>query len=167
MKKLLNTLYITLPDAYLSLDGENVVLKNERTEMGRVPLHNLERIMTFGYRGVSPALMGKCVEKKIELIFMNPFGKFLARVEGGVNGNVLLRREQYRIADDECRGLEIARNIILGKIYNSRQVLLRSLRDHALRIDENKMRQKAVFLKEALSNCQKAENVDVLRGIEG
>ena len=99
LKKLLNTLYVTIPEAYLSLDGENVVLLNEKQEIGRVPLHNIERIMTFGYKGVSPALMGKCVEYGIELVFMSHSGKFLARVEGSVNGNVLLRKEQFRIAE--------------------------------------------------------------------
>ncbi len=122
MKKLLNTLYITFPEAYLSLDGENVVILKEKEEIGRIPLHNIERIMTFGYAGVSPALMGKCVANHIELVFMSAYGKFLARVEGGVNGNVLLRRHQYRFADDEQKSLDIARNMIIGKIYNSRQV---------------------------------------------
>ena len=167
MKKLLNTLYIILPDVYLSLDGENIVLQKEKQEIGRVPLHNLERILVFGYRGTSPALMGKCVEKQIELVFLTPYGKFLSRVEGSVNGNVLLRRTQYRIADDEQKSLEIARNIIIGKIYNSRQVILRMVRDHALRVDEEMFRTKADYLKSALTKCQTVSDMDRLRGIEG
>ena len=146
MKKLLNTLYVTIPETYLSLDGENVVVLKEKQELGRIPMHNIERIMTFGYMGVSPALMGKCVELGIELVFMTPYGKFLARVEGGINGNVLLRREQFRIADDKNRSLAIARNMIIGKIYNSRQVILRVLRDHELRVDQALFRKKADFL---------------------
>ena len=93
MKKLLNTLYINQPDRYLSLDGENVVISCEREVIGRVPLHNLEQIVTFGHSGASPALMGKCVNYGISLVFMSRNGGFLARVEGEVKGNVLLRRE--------------------------------------------------------------------------
>lgn len=167
MKRLLNTLYITMPDIYLSLDGENVVLLKDKQEAGRVPLHNIERIMVFGYRGVSPALMGKCIERQIELIFLTPNGKFLARVEGGVSGNVLLRKEQFRIADDENRALTIARNMILGKIYNSRQVILRVIRDHAIRVDTEALHKKADYLQEALLKCQSVQDINSLRGIEG
>lgn len=91
MKKLLNTVYVNSPDRYLSLDGENLVISQEGTEIGRVPLHNIERIMTFGHAGASPALMGKCVKNGIELVFMSRNGHFIARVEGEVKGNVLLR----------------------------------------------------------------------------
>lgn len=167
MKKLLNTIYVTIPETYLSLDGENVVILKEKQEIGRIPLHNIERIMTFGYMGVSPALMGKCVERRIELVFMTPYGKFLARVEGSINGNVLLRREQFRIADDKDKSLEIARNMIIGKIYNSRQVLLRVLRDHELRVNQEVFRKKADFLQEALQKCKDVKDIDSLRGIEG
>ena len=167
MKKLLNTLYVTIPETYLSLDGENVVILKEKQEIGRVPLHNIERIMTFGYMGVSPALMGQCVERGIELVFMTPYGKFLARVEGNINGNVLLRREQFRIADDKNKSLEIARNMIMGKIYNSRQVILRVLRDHELRVNQEMFRKKANFLQEALQKCKYVRDIDSLRGIEG
>ena len=167
MKKLLNTLYVTIPETYLSLDGENVVILKEKQEIGLVPLHNIERIMTFGYMGVSPALMGQCVERGIELVFMTPYGKFLARVEGNINGNVLLRREQFRIADDKNKSLEIARNMIMGKIYNSRQVILRVLRDHELRVNQEMFRKKANFLQEALQKCKYVRDIDSLRGIEG
>ena len=91
MKKLLNTLYITLEDSYLSLDGENVVVIDGDREIGRVPLHNLEGIVSFGYRGTSPALMGACAEKNISLCYLTPQGRFLARVTGRIKGNVLLR----------------------------------------------------------------------------
>lgn len=167
MKKLLNTLYVTIPETYLALDGENIVIFKEKQEIGRVPLHNIERVMTFGYMGVSPALMGKCVSYGIELVFMTPFGKFLARVEGNVNGNVLLRKEQYRISDNENRSLDIAKNIIIGKIYNSRQVIIRVLRDHEMRVDQEQFRRKAKFLNDALEKCQNVTNIDSLRGIEG
>ena len=167
MKKLLNTLYVTIPETYLSLDGENVVVLKNKMEIGRVPLHNIERIMTFGYMGVSPALMGKCVQYGIELVFMTPYGKFLARVEGSISGNVLLRREQYRVADNKEKSLNIAKNIIIGKIYNSRQVILRVLRDHELRVDQITFRKKAEYLRKALETCRNVNDMDSLREIEG
>ena len=112
MKKLLNTVYINNPDRYLSLDGENLVISQEGEEIGRVPLHNIECIITFGHAGASPALMGKCAKSGIELVFMSRNGHFLARVEGEVKGNVLLRRQQYRYSDNKERSLDIAKNII-------------------------------------------------------
>ncbi len=167
MKKLLNTLYVTMPDVYLSLDGENVVILRDGAQIGRVPLHNLERILTFGYLGASPALMEKCVSSQIELVFLNPSGRFLARVEGRVNGNVLLRRQQYRLADNEEKSLDVAKIMIAGKIYNSRQVVNRTIRDHGLRIDSEKFRRKSEFLFSALQETQNCKTMDQLRGIEG
>ena len=95
MKKLLNTLYVTSENSYLGLDGENVVVYEEKEEIGRLPLHNLEGIVSFGYQGVSPALMGGCAERNVSLCFLSPQGKFLARVTGKVKGNVILRQRQY------------------------------------------------------------------------
>lgn len=167
MKKLLNTLYITTPDRYLSLDGENVVISSEGKEIGRVPLHNLERIMTFGYTGASPALMGKCARDGIELIFMSGTGRFLARIEGEVSGNVLLRRQQYRYADDSSRSLEIARNIICAKLFNSRWTVERTLRDHSMRIDTEKFTNSSEQLKRSYKAAWDTGDIDTLRGIEG
>jgi CRISPR-associated protein Cas1 len=167
MKKLLNTLYVTTPDRYLSLDGENVVILHESNELGRVPLHNLERIITFGYTGASPALMGKCVKDGKELVFMSSSGRFLARVEGEVNGNVILRRQQYRLADDTQKSLDIARIVIAAKLFNSRWSLERTIRDHGLRIDIEKFKSKSLFLQTSINRAMKAENMDTLRGIEG
>lgn len=167
MKKLLNTLYITTPERYISLDGENVVISADRTEIGRIPLHNLERIMIFGGSGASPALMAKCVSECRELVFMSRNGRFLARVEGEVNGNVLLRRKQYRTADDSGQSLGIAKNIISAKLYNSRWTLERTIRDHSLRIDTELFKSKSIYLKNAIDSTINAENIDTLRGIEG
>ena len=167
MKHLRNTLYINQPDRYLSLDGENVVVSCEGNEIGRVPLHNLEQIITFGHAGTSPALMGKCAHDGISLVFMSRSGHFLARVEGEVKGNVLLRREQYRIADDPERSLKIARNSIAAKLFNSRWVLERMTRDHAPRIDTELFRQKSKYLQAAITNAETAPDADSLRGIEG
>ena len=167
MKKLMNTVYVNNPDRYLSLDGENLVISNGGNEVGRVPLHNIERIMTFGYTGASPALMGKCAEDGIELVFMKKNGHFLARVEGSVNGNVLLRREQYRIADSSERSLAIAKYMITAKLYNSRWSLERAVRDHAPRLDAESFKKKSAFLNEASRNALNAADIDSLRGIEG
>lgn len=167
MKKLLNTVYVNSPDRYLSLDGENLVINESGAEIGRVPLHNVERIMTFGYTGASPALMGKCAESGIELVFMKASGRFLARVEGSVKGNVLLRREQYRIADSPDRSLSIARHMIAAKLYNAGWSLERTIRDHGMRVDTEKLRNKSVFLREACKKAASAKDIDTLRGVEG
>ena len=167
MKKLLNTLYVTSPDRYLSLDGENVVVQSDGCELGRVPLHNLERIMTFGYTGASPALMGKCAAEGIELVFMSGHGRFLARIEGEVNGNVLLRRQQYRFADDKVKSIAIAKNIICAKLFNSRWTIERTIRDHSMRIDTDKFRHCSELMKKAIASAADAPDMDSLRGIEG
>ena len=123
MRKLLNTLYITSPNTYLSLDGENVVIYKKQIEISRIPLHNIESIVAFGYTGASPALMGACAKHNIALSFMKQSGRFLARVVGEVRGNVTLRKVQYRISDNVEESNKIAKNFILGKIYNSRWVI--------------------------------------------
>ncbi len=167
MKKLLNTLYVISPDKYLSLDGENVVILQNGEETGRIPLHNLESIITFGYTGASPALMGKCASDGKPLVFMSKSGKFLARLEGQVSGNVLLRRRQYRYADNSAISLNIAKNMISGKLFNSRRVIERTIRDHELRIDKDKFKRKSDFIKSSIAKVINANNMDELRGIEG
>ncbi|MBR1431981.1 type I-C CRISPR-associated endonuclease Cas1c [Ruminococcus sp.] len=167
MKKLLNTVYVNSPDRYLSLDGENLVISQDGTEIGRVPLHNIERIMTFGHAGASPALMGKCAKNGIELVFMSRNGHFIARVEGEVKGNVLLRRQQYRIADNEKGSLDIARNIISAKLFNSRWVLERMIRDHGARIGTELFGKKSEFLNNSIKQVRNCSDMDSLRGIEG
>ena len=107
MKKLLNTLYVTSENSYLSLDGENIVIYDADTECGRLPLHNLEGIVSFGYRGTSPALMGACVDRNISLSYLTPQGKFLARISGKVRGNVILREQQYESSKTICRINEV------------------------------------------------------------
>ena len=167
MKKLLNTLYITLEDSYLSLDGENVVVIDGDREIGRVPLHNLEGIVSFGYRGTSPALMGACAEKNISLCYLTPQGRFLARVTGRIKGNVLLRERQYKSSMDEQESLEIAKNCIFGKVYNCRWVLERAIRDHGMQIDKEKVKNASLKLKHALTLIREARSKEQLRGYEG
>ncbi len=167
MKKLLNTLYVTSEDSYLALDGENVVVFENKTELGRVPLHNLEEILSFGYRGTSPALMGACAERNISLCYLTPQGKFLARVSGKTKGNVVLRQQQYDSSRDESISLEIAKNCILGKVYNARWVLERAIRDHSLQIDVEQVKSASNFLKNSQNLIQNSQSKDQLRGYEG
>ncbi|MGI6176320.1 MAG: type I-C CRISPR-associated endonuclease Cas1c [Christensenellales bacterium] len=167
MRKLLNTLFVTTVDAYVSLDGENVVIQREREEMARFPLHTLENIVLFSYAGASPALMGACARQNISLAFCTPNGRFLARTMGRSNGNVLLRRTQYRLADDRAASCRIARNMIFGKVHNARWSIERTLRDHGLRVDGEKLQRASLFLQNALSVIQKVEELESLRGLEG
>lgn len=167
MKRLLNTLYVTAGNRYLALDGENVVVLEEQREIGRVPLHNLQAIITFGYTGASPALMGACAKYGIDLSFMSGNGRFLARVTGEVKGNVTLRKQQYRISEDRDESIKISRNFILGKVYNSRWILERAVRDYALRLDVEQMKRKSAFLDSSLDGIRKCENPSELLGIEG
>jgi len=172
MKKLLNTLFVMSSNRYLSLDGENVVILSKDdsgndTEIGRLPLHNLESIVTCGYTGASPAFMRACASKDISLNFMSSNGKFIARIVGEVKGNVTLRREQYRIADDVDRSINIAKNFITAKIYNSKWVIERAIRDYPLRIDTEKLKAKSVFLGNSLHMARDTQDDGQLRGIEG
>lgn len=167
MKKLLNTVYILTPDSYISLDGENMVIHMQDGTENRLPLHNIEGAVTFGSKGASPALLGKCAEYGISFSFLSRSGKFLFRAVGGVSGNVFLRREQYRQADSSECSMKLARNFIAGKLFNSRYVLERALRDHAMRIDQDKLRSKSEYLAESIRAALNASDPDSLRGIEG
>lgn len=167
MRKLLNTLYVTQPDTYLALDGENVVVRKENAELLRLPLHNLEGIVAFGYTGASPALMGACASRDIDLSFLSPSGRFLARVTGEVRGNVLLRHRQHQIYDIEEESLVVAKNMIAGKIYNARWVIERTVRDHELRVDVPFLKSTSLSLKESITGVYECLNLDQLRGVEG
>lgn len=168
MKKLLNTLYVMSEDAYLTLDGENVVVKKEQEIAGRFPLHNIESILCFSYAGASPAFIGHCVERNIGIAFFNPQGKFLARAVGRSYGNVLLRKEQYRISDDMQRGFSYAKNMIVGKVYNCRWSLERTCRDHMARVDAVRLKGISSELQEGLQKIALMEGtMDSLRGMEG
>lgn len=167
MKKLGNTLYVTTPEAYLALDGENVVVRKEEKASMRLPLHNLESIVCFNYPGVSPALMGACAERHIGLSFLRPSGQFLARVTGGVHGNVWLRRRQHELSLQATASVAVARSMLLGKIANSRRVLERALRDHALLVNAPAIRTASQVLKASLEEIQAADSLDSLRGLEG
>jgi len=167
LKRLLNTLYIMSNNRYLSLDGENVVILEEQKEIGRIPLHNLQSIITFGYTGASPALMGACAQRNIDVSFMSGNGRFLARVSGEVKGNVTLRKQQYRISEDRNQSIRIARNFIVGKVYNARWVLERAARDYPMRLDADKLKEKSSILYRSLENIRNCDNAASLLGLEG
>lgn len=167
MKKLLNTLYVTTEDAYLALDGENVVVQQNGEPLGRIPLHTLESVVAFGYVGASPALMGKCAEMNIALVFLKPSGRFLAKVTGKAYGNILLRRAQYRICDDPAQTMPIADAMIAAKLLNCRAVLCRALRDHPQRIAAQRFEAVAQQLHDGATAAYTQTVADALRGLEG
>ena len=167
MKQLLNTLFVTSEDIYLSLEGENVLANRDKEVIARYPLHTLQSIVSFSYSGASPALMGKCAEAGIGLAFCSSRGRFLARVCGGTGGNVLLRREQYRIADDPARCCEIARTMIFGKLSNGAASIQRTLRDHAPRVQDCGLATAAANIRSLLPQILTVSDPDTLRGLEG
>ncbi len=167
MRKLLNTLYVTQTDTYIGLDGENVVLRQEDKVIGRIPLHNLEAIVTMGYIGVSPALMGKCADAHISITFLKASGRFLAKVVGKSYGNILLRKQQYRLADKEAESLIIAQSFIIGKLYNSKSVVERAIRDHGERLDKEALQKVSLQIKESIRRVQGAHDQAEIRGYEG
>lgn len=167
MKKLLNTLYVTQPDVYLSLDGDNIVLVKEQEKLGRAPLHNLESIVAFGYTGASPALMGYCAERNISIVFLTMNGRFLARVIGKSHGNVVLRKQQYRVSDHVVESARIARNFIVGKLYNQKWMINRMIRDYELRIDADLFKAVSSELSSAMLDIRQCEDLERLRGLEG
>lgn len=167
MRKLLNVLYVTNPNAYLSKDGENIIVTVEQQKQVRLPIHNLEGIVCFGYPGASPALMALCAERGVGLSFVTENGKFLARVTGPISGNVLLRKKQYRLSNDLYQSALIARNILSGKILNCRCVLQRFLRDHAENEGCGEVSYAVNVLSDIVRRVHTANDLDVLRGIEG
>lgn len=167
MRKLLNSLYVTTPNSYLSLDGENIVILLENDEKFRMPFVNIENIICFGYMGVSPALMGKCVNNNISLNFLKPNGDFLARVEGKTKGNVLLRKEQYKKSEDPKFCLNFSQSLISAKIFNSRATLQRTLRDNNGKVDVKDLSRIIDYLGEEAKKTYDFIDMDQLRGFEG
>jgi CRISPR-associated protein Cas1 len=167
MKKLGNVLYITTPDVYLSLDGENIVVKKDEDTSTRLPLHNIENIVCFNWQGASPALMGACAERNIGLCFLTPTGRFQARIIGKVKGNVLLRKKQYAVSDNPAECLPLAACFLLGKVYNCRKVIERAVRDHPIVVDVPRLTTASAALKEILTAIPACRSVDDLLGWEG
>lgn len=167
MRQLLNVLFITKPEVYVGLNGENITIKEDDTIIARYPLHNLEGVVCFSNMGMSPALMEKCVEQNISICFLTPTGRFRARMIGETRGNVLLRKRQYRVADKEEESLNIARNFILGKVYNEKWQLERYIRQYPLRIPVEEMEKASARLSSYMNEIGTCCNLDQLRGYEG
>lgn len=167
MKKHLNTLFVTTQGAYLSKEGETIVVKVNRETRLRIPIHTLSGLVCFGNVLCSPFLMGFCAENGVGISFLSERGKFLARVQGPVSGNVLLRRTQYRKADDRKATVQVARNVLIGKFANCRTVLQRALRDHGEKLNTQTVKDVSSRVSHYLARLNKESSLDVLRGIEG
>jgi CRISPR-associated protein Cas1 len=167
MRKMLNTLYVTTQGAYLHKEGETVVVKVERKNILRLPIHTLSSIVCFGQVSCSPFLLGHCAKKDVAVSFMSEYGKFLARVQGPVSGNVLLRREQYRRADCKQASARIARMFVAGKVANSRVILHRALRDHKTKTKENGMARSCQLFSNYAKRLLLESDLGSIRGIEG
>jgi CRISPR-associated protein Cas1 len=168
MRRQLNTLYVTTEGAWLRKDGANIVMEVEKEARARVPVHMLESLVCIGRVAVSPQLLGFCSEQGISICYLTPNGKFLARVEGPVSGNVLLRREQYRRSDDPARCASVVRHLLAGKIHTQRAVLARGWRDHGDKLTDVPAFQHALKrLKRIPQRLLIESDVDVLRGLEG
>lgn len=170
MRHHLNTIYVTSEDAWLRKDGANIVVEVEGAERGRAPLHMIGGVVCFARPGASPALMAACAEAGIAMSFLTPEGKFLARMEGARTGNVLLRRTQYRVADDPTRAVPIVRGIVTAKAANQRTVLRRALRDHGERMEvssRSAIENAEMRLGHVARRAAAAEDVESLRGHEG
>ena len=167
MRQMLNVLFVTKPEVYMGLQGENIVIREDNETIARYPLHNLEGIICFSNPGASPALMGKCVQNDISICFLTPTGRFRARVIGETRGNVLLRKKQYRVADIEETCLDISRNFILGKVYNEKWQLERYIRQYSLRMPVEEMKLASERLSGCMIEISNSEDLDRLRGYEG
>ena len=164
MKKLLNTIYITRQDSYLHKERETIVVKNKEEKIGQFPAINIGGVLCFGRVSVSPYLMGYCAENGIGLAFFTEYGKFLGRVQGKITGNVLLRREQYRWADNKEKSASLSRLIIASKITNGRSVLQREIRNHG----DNPLLENAIKkLSWSLKRLKNTQETNEIMGVEG
>jgi CRISPR-associated protein Cas1 len=167
VKQLLNTLYVTTQGAYLARDGDTVLVRVEDEVVLRVPIHTLTSVVCFGRVSSSPPLMGLCAERGVALAFFTESGRFLARIQGPVTGNVLLRREQYRRSEDEHQAAEIARSAVIAKVANCRTVLLRAAREKPDNTGRPDLEAAAARLGQLVDELQKSLPLDTVRGHEG
>ncbi|NTU54606.1 MAG: type I-C CRISPR-associated endonuclease Cas1 [Chlorobiaceae bacterium] len=167
MKKHLNTLFVTTQGSYLSKEGECVLISIDRVEKTRIPLHMLNGIVCFGQVSCSSFLLGHCAELGIAVTFLTEYGRFLCQMQGPVRGNILLRRAQYRMADNYYQTAILARLFVIGKIGNARVTLSRALRDHPGKTDEDRMKSVHHLLAGCIKRLQEATDQELIRGIEG
>lgn len=168
IRKLLNTLFITSEEAYIHKEGDSVAIKLNGELIGRVPIHNIESIVCFNYVGISPRVMELCVKNNVLVSFISNSGRFLAKVDGSVSGNVLLRKKQYKLYDEKKETSGLVRDIILGKLINYKKILMRFTRDHPQNIDDDFLKN----INELDKTIKKLytseiEEIDILRGYEG
>jgi len=167
MRKLLNTLYVSSQGSYLQKEGETVVVEREKQKVLQIPIHNIGDIICFGNVLCSPFLLGFCAERGVAVSFLSEHGRFLAAVRGPVSGNVLLRRQQYRMADDENTTRGIAANVVSGKLANCRVVINRTIRDHAAKINEEALREASDKIGKIIERIPRTKDSDEVRGLEG
>jgi len=167
MKKLLNTLFITTQGAYLNKEGETVVVSVEKETRLQIPIHSIGGIVCFGHVTMSPFLMGFCAENNVSISFLTEYGRFLASVHGKISGNVLLRREQYRRADNLEYSAYVAKSILTGKLANCRAVIQRALRDHSDKVDTLVLEKFSEKLSNTIKKLQNNNSLDTVRGLEG
>ena len=165
--QLLNTLYITTPETYLRLDNDTLRVEVERETRLRVPLHHLTSVVCFGHINLSAPLMHRLADDGIALVLLNDHGRFKARLEGAVSGNVLLRQAQFKLASDPLFALEMARACVAGKIKNTRQVLQRGAREAKTEDEVKALTRMADDLAASLRALPAAADLDILRGLEG
>lgn len=165
--QLLNTLYVTTPEAYLRLDNDTISVNVDRETKLRVPIHHLSSVVVFGAIGISTPLMHRLAEGGLALVMLDANGRFKARLEGGVSGNVLLRQAQHQRAVDSVAVINIAKSCVAGKIKNSRQVLLRGAREAKSEVDAHALSRVADNLAASLRSLPAASDADMVRGIEG
>ena len=167
MKKLLNILFVTLPDVIVNLENENVCVKKDGELLLKVPLLNLEGIILFNYFRATPQLLGECAQRNITVSFLNEYGKFLGSFYGESKGNVLLRKEQYRVSEDPLKSIAYAKSFVFGKLHNQKWVLERGRRDYALRIDQDLLKKESSQITETMKKVLKCDDVALLRAFEG
>ena len=164
MRKLLNTLYITTPESYISKDGMNVVVSVNQQEVFRIPIINIEGIVTFGYMGASPGLMKLCTENNVSLTFLSPNGRYVGRIQGKTRGNVLLRKKQYQLSEQDDWTLHVSQVMIAGKIQNYRNILRRFIRDYG---NNTKVETAAMILDGFKRDVFRTSDSCSLMGVEG
>ncbi len=167
MQQILNTLYIMTPNAYVHLENATLRIDVDREKKLQVPLHHLGSVVCFGDIMLSPAIMHRCADEGISLVLLTRNGRFKARLEGAINGNILLRQAQHIAAADKTFALNFSRALLAGKLRNSRHVLLRGARDAEDETDREIISGKAEILATSIRNLPGAEDLSIARGIEG
>lgn len=170
MRPLRNVVYVQTQNSWLHKDNENLVLKVDSETKARIPIHKLQGLVCFGQVTISPYLMAHCAENGVTITFLNQFGKYLARVEGPVSGNVLLRRMQHLTGNDMEKSVAIARTMLIGKLHNQRYVIRRYCRDYAEQMASSvlcEMQNAEKRIDKSLSQINECRAIDILMGLEG